>query len=120
MPLKLTNAASLQPQTAEFVEAVGIKIPVYPYLLTAEKLTLASMEEHLRSPMFLIRAFTVFTQWRCKPEDRVDFDTLAQADLTADELNSIDQAVARIFTAANEDEREKGKPTETPQNPSTT
>lgn len=120
MPLKITNSASLQPKTAETVEAVGITLPVHPYLLTAEKLTLASMEEDMNSPVFLLRAFTVFTHWRCKPEDRVDFDTLAQANLTSDELGSITQAVARIFAAANEDEREKGKPTETPQNPSTT
>lgn len=107
MPLKLKNAASLSPRALEDVEAVGITIPVFPYLQTAEKLTFAQFGEDANSPIFLLRAFSIFSRWRCPPADQVSFETLAAANLESDELSAIGEAVRRLFAAAREDEPEK-------------
>lgn len=108
MPLKLRNSAALAPKTAETVEAVGISIPVLPYLSTAEKLTFASLDDSPHSPLFVLRAFSIFTQWRCPPEDHVAFEQLAGADLEQDEVAAIAQAVAHLFAATRENEPEGG------------
>lgn len=106
MPLKLRNSAALAPKTAETVEAVGIVIPVYPYLTTAEKLTFAAQADDPQSPLFVLRAFSIFTQWRCPPEDHVTFEQLAGANLEKDEIAAIAQAVSRLFAATRENEPE--------------
>lgn len=106
MPLKLRNAAALSPKTSETVEAVGITIPVYPYLTTAEKLTFASLGEDTSGPLFILRAFSVFTKWRCEAVDHVELDELANADLERDEIGAIATAVSRLFAATRENEPE--------------
>lgn len=106
MPLKLRNSAALAPKTSETVEAVGIVIPVYPYLTTAEKLTFAAQTDDPQSPLFVLRAFSIFTQWRCPPEDHVAFDDLAKANLEKDEIAAIATAVSRLFEATRENEPE--------------
>lgn len=111
MPLKLRNSAALAPKTSETVEAVGIVIPVYPYLTTAEKLTFAAQTDDPQSPqspLFVLRAFSIFTQWRCRPEDHVTFDELAKANLEKDEIAAIATAVSRLFEATRENEPEGG------------
>lgn len=108
MPLKLRNSAALAPKTAETVEAVGISIPVLPYLSTAEKLTFAALDDDPKSPLFVLRAFSVFTKWRCEPADHVEFEQLAGANLEEDEIAAIAQAVSRLFAATRENEPEGG------------
>jgi len=109
LPLKLKNSAALAPKTSETVEAVGIVIPVHPYLTTAEKLTFASLEDDPRSPLFVLRAFSIFTQWRCEPVDHVAFEDLAGANLEEDEIGAIAQAVSRLFAATRENAPEGGQ-----------
>lgn len=109
MPLVLKNAAALAPKTSETVEAVGIVIPVYPYLTTAEKLTFASLTDDPTSPLFVLRAFSVFTEWRCPPEDHVKFEDLAQADMEEDEIAAVAAAVSRLFAATKENAPEGGE-----------
>lgn len=107
MPLVLKNAAALAPKTSETVEAVGIVIPVYPHLTTAEKLTFfAAQTDDPQSPLFVLRAFSIFTQWRCPPEDHVTFEQLAGANLEQDEIAAIATAVSRLFEATRENEPE--------------
>ena len=106
MPLVLKNAAALAPKASETVEAVGIVIPVYPHLTTAEKLTFASLTDDPTSPLFVLRAFSIFTQWRCPPEDHVTFEQLAGANLEQDEIAAIATAVSRLFEATRENEPE--------------
>ncbi len=102
MPLKLRNSAALAPKTSETVEAVGITLPVLPYLTTAEKLTFAALTDDPTSPLFVLRAFSIFTQWRCEPVDHVAFEDLAGAPLEEDEIAAIAQAVSRLFAATRE------------------
>lgn len=106
MPLKLRNSAALAPKTSETVEAVGVIIPVLPYLTTAEKLTFAAQTDDPQSPLFVLRAFSIFTQWRCPPEDHVTFEQLAGANLEQDEIAAIAQAVSRLFAATRENKNE--------------
>ncbi len=106
MPLILKNAAALAPKTSETVEAVGITLPVLPYLTTAEKLTFASLTDDPTSPLFVLRAFSIFTQWRCEPVDHVAFEDLAGANLEEDEIAAIATAVSRLFAATRENEPE--------------
>lgn len=109
MPLKLKNAAALAPKTSETVEAVGITLPVLPYLTTAEKLTFATLADDPRSPLFVLRAFSVFSKWRCGPADHVEFEELAGANLAEDEIAAIAAAVSRLFAATRENEPEGGE-----------
>lgn len=109
MPLKLKNAAALAPRTSETVEAVGITLPVYPYLSTAEKLTFAALDGTPTDPMFILRAFSIFTKWRCEPVDHVEFDQLANAPLEQDEISEIAAAVSRLFAATRENAPEGGE-----------
>ncbi|EYB69046.1 hypothetical protein DEIPH_ctg011orf0010 [Deinococcus phoenicis] len=81
---------------------------MYPYLTTAEKLTFASLEGDPASPLFILRAFSVFTQWRCEPVDHVAFEQLANAPLEQDEISAIATAVSRLFAATRENEAEGG------------
>lgn len=109
MPLQLRNSAALAPKTSETVQAVGITLPVLPYLTTAEKLTFAASGDDPKSPLFVLRAFSVFTQWRTEPSEHVTFEELANADLAEDEIGAIAAAVSRLFAATRENVPEGGE-----------